>query len=74
MARIRQIEVRRYRGGRIAIMDDGGAGWVLKVYLPGDAGSRTIRNHTPNGIGTLLKEAVASIDRALGASVPPDYP
>jgi hypothetical protein len=65
MAKLRQIEVRRYRGARLVIIDDGGSGWLVRVYSPDDPAPRALRDPAPNALGSLLARAEGLVDELL---------
>lgn len=74
MQNLRQIEVRTYRGCRLEILDDGGNGWIIAVYVPGEPNPLRMRNRVPHGLGVLMQEAEIMVDLRLAGKVLPDYP
>ena len=72
MKRETSIETRSYRGYRIEIRDDGGAGWAVVIHAPpDDTGDPAIlRNEQTNSLADLLTEAHQRVDRRLDGGLP----
>ena len=74
MRKAKRVEVRRYRGIALEVLDDGRHGWAVTVYLgDADGGRVMLRDHRPEGLAALVKQAQAEIDRRLGALPAPDH-
>ena len=70
----RQVEVRAYRGCRLEILDDGGDGWVIAIYVPGEPNPLRMRNRVPHGLEVLVQEAETMVDQRFARKLFPDYP
>jgi hypothetical protein len=65
MRRFRQVGTQTYRDHHLELMDDRGAGWAVTIHAPGTQDKVVLRNHVPNGLPDLLREAQRRIDRRL---------
>ena len=74
MQHLRQVEVRTYRDSQLEILDDGGDGWVIAVYIPGVPNPFRLRNCVPHGLEVLVQEAETMVDLRFDRKLFPDYP
>lgn len=74
MQHMKRVEIRSYRNARLEIMDDGGDGWAVAIYIADEPDHRMLRNCVPHGLVVLLSEAEAYVDRRLHGSPVRDYP
>jgi hypothetical protein len=73
MTRPNTVLVRSHLGCRLEVQDDGGQGWIVRVYDRAGAMSLTLRNRVPNGLEPLLAEARHQVDRAYGMAERPPW-
>lgn len=74
MQSARQVEVRTYQGCQLEILDDGGDGWVVIIYIPGAPGRLRLHNRVPHGLEMLVQEAKDIVDKRFTGKLFPDYP
>jgi hypothetical protein len=73
MTRPNTVLVRSHLGCRLEVQDDGGQGWIVRVYDSRGGVSLTLRNRVPNGLEPLLAEARERVDQAYGVSKGPRW-
>lgn len=74
MQNMKRMEIRSYRNARLEIMDDGGDGWAVAIYIADEPSRRMLRNRVPHGLAVLLSEAEAYVDRRMNDGPLLDYP
>jgi hypothetical protein len=68
MARPQTMFVWFYLDCRLEVQDDGGEGWIVRIYDAQGAALRTLRSRIRNGLELLLTEARQKVDHAYGMS------
>ncbi len=73
LERYRRVGAHQYRGHRLEVLDDGAAGWAVRIWGPDPpAGQETmLRNKAPKGLSALIAEAKRQVDRRLDGSTLP---
>ncbi len=73
-SRLHQVSVQHYRLYRISIRDDGGEGWIIRVYPPSGEDGWELQSSVPGSLDELLSEARQRIDRRLDSEIPYQQP
>ena len=71
---LRQVSVQHYRLFRLAIREDGGDGWNVRVYPPSGKDGWELQCSVPEGLDGLLAEARQRIDRRYDGEAWPQNP